>query len=338
MRIAIVCTAATPIIETDVTALSREHEVHPIALGKLPVLVGRIHKMVAAIVTSDACIFWFAEFPALLGECVALLLQKTSLVIVGGFEIIDEPNWSYGGRRGLIRRLITFLTLRLARQIVTVSPAQTTELLLIYPWAKPELIPNGVDTKFFDMSVGAKQPNSVISVVYQGSNISLKGVDRLLETAKRLPAVEFAVVGIARKNLDEAKFPVPANVRIVPPVDRLVLREMYQRSWVVCQLSRRESFGLALAEGMACGCVPIATAVGIWPEMTRGLGRLVSGDDASETAEAIRWALGQQNAHLARRRILGQFTIERRSAHLVSALSGTPERQRLLPEASENPE
>jgi glycosyltransferase involved in cell wall biosynthesis len=98
------------------------------------------------------------------------------------------------------------------------------------------------------------------------------------------------------------------------------LRDWYQRAAVYAQLSRRESFGVALAEAMACACVPVATTAGALPWVVGDTGRLVAPGRPGETARAIIEALSRGPGRAARQRIVARFGAARRAAALGAAV------------------
>jgi glycosyltransferase involved in cell wall biosynthesis len=57
------------------------------------------------------------------------------------------------------------------------------------------------------------------------------------------------------------------------------LAGLFRRSVAYCQLSIDESFGLAVVEAMASGCVPIVTNAGALPEITGSMGVVCSSCD-----------------------------------------------------------
>lgn len=95
------------------------------------------------------------------------------------------------------------------------------------------------------------------------------------------------------------------------------VRPLYWSSDVILMTSRRESFGLALAEGMAAGCVPIATRVGGMTEIlgTPPCGWLVPPEDPQAIAAALVDALLEKDcgtlaarAYASSRRIRSNFS------------------------------
>ena len=92
------------------------------------------------------------------------------------------------------------------------------------------------------------------------------------------------------------------------------LHATYRRAAVYVQASRHEGFGLAVAEAMLAGCVPVVMNVTAMPEVVGDAGVLIESQDPQEVADGIRRALelGPEAANRARERILTAFPMERR--------------------------
>ena len=89
---------------------------------------------------------------------------------------------------------------------------------------------------------------------------------------------------------------------------------MYRRASVYVQASRHEGFGLAVAEAMLAGCVPVVTDVTAMPEVVDGAGVLIASQDPEAVAQGVRQALelGSDARRAARERILSEFPVEGR--------------------------
>ena len=110
-----------------------------------------------------------------------------------------------------------------------------------------------------------------------GSWIARKGVHVLVPDVTRLlrehPDWRFLVLGVdapaeVLRAFDES---VRSRVEVAPMIeDKAVLAQQYERMEIFLLPSVSESFGVALAEAMACGCVPVATRVGFAASLRDG--------------------------------------------------------------------
>jgi glycosyltransferase involved in cell wall biosynthesis len=153
-----------------------------------------------------------------------------------------------------------------------------------------------------------------LRIIYAGRDTPEKAVNRIFDLAllceeNRVP-VEFVIAGPMR----ERKW--PSNVRLEGQVDDPgVLSALYAASHCVIITSLSEGFPLSMMEGMAHGCVPVATAVGDIPFHIKngGNGLLVDSDEvvASAMLEKIRLLLA--NGELLRMLSANAFTYARRA-------------------------
>jgi glycosyltransferase involved in cell wall biosynthesis len=106
------------------------------------------------------------------------------------------------------------------------------------------------------------------------------------------------------------------------------LLDWYRRAAVYVQASRHEGFGLAVAEAMLAGCVPVVMNVTAMPEVVGDAGILIASQGADELADGVRRALelGEDAPRRARERILREFPMEARERGILrvveEALSG----------------
>ena len=148
--------------------------------------------------------------------------------------------------------------------------------------------------------------------------ILIKGIDLLFQVAEEMSDISFQILGVEENLLSRNDFVVPKNVIVSPSMSQEKLLNYYQRSAVYCQLSRVESFGIATAEAMLCGCVPVVTDVGGLPEVIGDSGLLVSPDKPETFASTLREALASSASmgKNARERIVSNFPLQNRQAEL----------------------
>ena len=179
--------------------------------------------------------------------------------------------------------------------LVAVSPVS-----LAYATGRATLIPPGVDTGLF--SPPAPGTDRGCRVLYVGrveSTSRWKGLHVLVDALPRLrelvPQVRLEIVGdgddLVTLQKRAADLGVGDIVDWAGRVDHAELPERYRRAGVTVlpSLTESESFGMALAEAMACGCPVVGSAVGGIPFVVRdGVdGRLVPPGDPVALADAI---------------------------------------------------
>ena len=135
-------------------------------------------------------------------------------------------------------------------------------------------------------------------VVGVGRLMAEKGFDVLIEAVALMPAQERPELVIVGDGPDRALLEALALRRGVSAtftgaVAPSEIGGWYRRSRLVCAPSRREGFGMVVAEALAAGRAVVASAVGAAPAfITDGTnGRLVPPDNADALSEALARAL-----------------------------------------------
>ncbi|MHB8584951.1 MAG: glycosyltransferase family 4 protein [Thermoplasmatota archaeon] len=142
-----------------------------------------------------------------------------------------------------------------------IVPSRVLHVQLGVPRA--QIIPHGIDTKLF--TPGPKDGTVCTVGNIDGRTLTVKGFDLFFETARRMPDHAFAHVGAAPPG-----FEAPPNVRLWGPLPSKELLPILQKATVYCSLSRRESFGVATLEAMACGAAIVASRADNLPDLTAG--------------------------------------------------------------------
>jgi len=97
----------------------------------------------------------------------------------------------------------------------------------------------------------------------------LKGLDTFIEVAGLLPEISFCIAGFGGEKPAWLSIPLPPNLMVTGDLPHDQLPQYYLQSLIYCQFSRSESFGIALAEAIHYGCLPLITRVGGMPEIVR---------------------------------------------------------------------
>jgi glycosyltransferase involved in cell wall biosynthesis len=125
-----------------------------------------------------------------------------------------------------------------------------------------EVVPTGVDTKFFTPA-WHRSENSRVRVLFVGSLRPFKGPQLLLRAAPRFPNAEFVIVGdgMMAADLEERVTREKlTNVRFARGLDVYALREQYRAADIVLFPSHWECSPKVSLEAAACGLPVIARA------------------------------------------------------------------------------
>jgi len=288
MNIVFVYVTLSPFVKRDLEILKKYFNVKPIKWATFWDLK-MILSLIRAILTSDLCFIWFADFHAAFTVFLSKILRRKSVVVVGGYEVAKVPEIGYGAMLRPWSAYIVKYVIRIADKILAVSEFNKKEILKYTDSRNVRLIYNGVDCKKFKPN--SKRDNLVITVIHTISDFTkkIKGLETFIKAAKYLPDIRFIVIGkYFNSSMKYLKAQASPNLEFLGFVPNEDLVKLYQKAKVYCQLSYRESFGMALAEAMACGCVPVVTDRGALPEVVGDVGYYVPYGDPKSTAEAVK--------------------------------------------------
>jgi glycosyltransferase involved in cell wall biosynthesis len=283
-----------------------------------------------------AVIFWFASknyAPAM--AAIARLLGRKVVVITGGKDAVYVPDIDWGDLKTPWDRFRFRQLMRWSDVVLPFSDSARQSIVTQFAPRHIRTAYPAIDEWFFAPTTLVRVPR-VVTCCYEYSrhNITQKGLDHFVTTARRLPEVQFVLVG---NPVDEAARAfvagVPANVSVIPRITgRTGYRDFLAASQVYAQLSAHEGFGVSVAESMACGCIPVVSDRFSLPEVVGDAGFVVPYGDSEETVAAIRGALAApaEARGRARCRIM-RFRREARVEVLRQELA------RLLPELRNPP-
>ena len=242
------------------------------------------------------------------------------IVVPFGIESTYVPDIRYGAMGNPLYRRLFACVMRMVDSVLPPSDSARDELLRFGKPRRIRTVYNAVDTETFQPGPEPRERRVVTACYYiSGTEWVRKGLDRLVEAAVLLPDLEFTIVGeIAPELFERIRGQSPPNVLFTRRrYSRRECAELYRTSAVYVQASAWESFGVSLAEAMACGCVPVVTDRYSLPEVVGDTGYIASYGDADALAQAIRNAMGDPGkGEAARRRVLEQFTAEMRQTAL----------------------
>ena len=298
MKITFVGPAISRFVQNDIAILQTEHTLKVIdsAMGRghnAALNLIRLHfKIIGSLFGSDAVFFWFADYYTFIPTLFARVLRKKVFVVAGGFDVAYIPEVKSGARTRKGRWFMVRNTFRYANLILPVSNYAKKMLDDAVPHhASATVIYNTVDTKRFPFGNGERQ-RSALTVTQLDTvlDYKLKGIDLFIEAARQMPDVHFDLIGIRGPALEHSRNESSRlkNISIVEgPVPFEELLRYYQTASAYCQLSMDESFGVAVAEAMSCGCIPVVSIVPSLEEVTGGTGYIVARNDLNAITQAI---------------------------------------------------
>lgn len=329
MTITFVGPAQSSFVQNDIAILQRKHTIKAIdakigfGLNAILDLLKVQFRILWSIVGSEVLFFWFADYYSLFPTIIARLFRKRVYIVAGGFDVTYTPEVKSGARVRPTRWFLVRNTHRFATHVFPVSYyAQHLLDTNSIHHAPSTVIYNAVDIKRFPFSV-APRKNRALTVTQLVTELEyiLKGIDKFIETAKIMPDVGFDLIGIrgpalehARKESQDLK-----NVNIVEgPVNYETLLQYYYSASAYCQLSIDETFGVATAESMSCGCIPVVSKVPSLEEVTGGTGYIIDRKNISTIADGIRASFSATNEYRKKcSEHVKKFDIENRAVKLL---------------------
>jgi glycosyltransferase involved in cell wall biosynthesis len=262
------------------------------------------------------------------------IFSKKCTIQAGGTDCINMPEIGYGNFRKKSLAWATRFSFENCSLILPVAEALVSQhynydpqinpkqgLLQLIPGLKTpiQVIPNGFDTEFWKDLGKERVKHSFISVATHTSTPArarVKGYDLIAQLAANNPDWSFTLVGDA---IYQATSP---NIRVVGKERPETLVQLYNTHEFYLQLSSSEGFPNALGEAMACGCVPIGSAVGAIPEIIGDTGLLLKRKALGALQLLIQnWLDRKTKLTSPRARIERYFTYNQRQQLLLRALS-----------------
>ena len=312
--------------ENDIELLQKHFDVRVVdfvlSRKNLKDILKTVLGMIIGALWADVTFSWFADIHAYVAVLLSKLFRKKSIVVVGGYEVAKVPEIEYGSMLNPKSTHSVKYVLENANKILAVSEFNKKEILKYTNPKNVELVYNGIDCDKFKLK--GKKEDLVITVGYVVNHaIKRKRYDVFVKAAKYLPNAKFVLIGeYVDDSIEYLKSLASPNVEFTGFVSDEELLRYYQKAKVYCQLSMYESFGIAPAEAILCGCIPVVTNNAALPEVVGDTGFYVPYGDPEATAEAIKEALKYDKGEEARERIKKMFSLEKREERLVEIIRG----------------
>jgi glycosyltransferase involved in cell wall biosynthesis len=324
-RILFACPSDASFIRVDREVLA---ERWPVEVWKQPGRWTNPFKLLPMFFRADLVVGWWASWHTFWPITLAWVFRKPSLLIVGGFDTANMPEIGYGFQQGGPQKWLSRWVMRRATRLVTNSNYSREEIgrNIGFGPERVEVIHHGVPDPYGGLPGDEARRRMALSVGFvTRGNLEIKGQRAFVETAAELPDIEFVLAG---PHKDDAAAQLQAkatpNVTFTGWLEQDDLDRLFREASVYVQASQHEGFGIAVAEAMLAGCVPVVTAAGALPEVVDGTGIQVPTDDPKDVAAGIRQALeaGPEARAAARERVLTAFPVDVRRQGLWGAVDG----------------
>ena len=279
-------------------------------------------KTIGGVLRADLVFGWFASWHTFFPITLAWLLRKPSVMVIGGFDVANMPDIGYGHQQGGLRMHASRWIFRRASRLVTFSQYSLDEIERNTPIPRERVavVLLGVPDPFGSLPDEPREPTALTVGAVDHTTLVQKGQLPFVEAARELPQTRFVLAGGWLDDaVGELRRRASPNVELTGWLSDEELLDAYRRATVYVQASRHEGFGLAVAEAMLAGCVPVVMNVTAMPEVVGDAGILISSQRPEEVADGVRRAfeLGPEAALAARERILSAFPMERRREALL---------------------
>ncbi len=286
-NILLVYTNFSTFVKTDFDILSAEHHVEKYQYMPVKGLyrnalefIKQFFYLAFHIWKFNAVYIWFADYHSFLPVLFAQIFRKRSFVVIGGYDVARIRHLKYGVFTSKLRGFFSFYSMNHCAVNLTVSKYVDRKVKWIAQKANTELIYNCVTLNKNAAKEGIEKENLIVTVgiIEKEQTFYIKGIDTFIDVARQLPQYQFLVIGLNSEKLAHLLNNLPGNLMIKGKIDHSELVTYYQKAKIYCQLSRSESFGVALAEAMYFGCIPIVTNVGGLPEIVNNARLVVKRD------------------------------------------------------------
>ena len=235
--------------------------------------------VIRGVLRADLVFGWFASWHTFLPITLAWLLRKPSVMIVGGFDTANMPDIGYGYQQGGLRRWASRWIMRRATRLVTNSEYSRAEIErnTPIPPARVTVVHHGVPDPFGELPPRRPEPLALTVGRLVAVDARAEGPPPVRGRGGRAARRALRVRRALARRRDRASCArSPATTSSFTGwLSDEELHDAYRRASVYVQASRHEGFGLAVAEAMLAGCVPVVMNVTAMPEVVGDAGVLI---------------------------------------------------------------
>jgi len=321
LRILISSTADYPFIQDDVDLLRDEFEIDRYVGNGFDAVIENYRRAARA----DVSISWFGSVYTAAMVRGARRRGRGSVVVLGGVDTACDHELGYGIWRSRWKGRLLAWGLDHADVVFAVDESlrRSLERCSGRAWPSIQILPTGYDPDEWIPSGARERMVLTVANCDIQQRVQIKGIDVLVEAARRIPDVPFVVIGVHPPIAEALRGLLPPNISLLPPVPRESIRTYYARASVYCQPSRREGLPNTLCEAMLCGCLPIGAETGAIPMVIGESGWIVPRGDVAGLVAAIRAAIDapDDKRRGARQRIIERFSRSERRHRLVETIT-----------------
>ncbi len=262
---------------------------------------------------------WFADYHAFLPILFARWKKIPSFLVLGGYDTTFIPELRYGVFSNPIRTGCARFGITHAQFLFPPTEALTKRVQIHVSRILGNIVPVpfGFDPDQWDCDTAKENLVLTVGLIDTLERVRIKGWDLFIESAKRLPNVQFMAIGISREIASLLE--IPPNLILLPPLPRTALRKYYSRAKVYAQFSLSEGMPNTLCEAMLCECIPVGSPVGGIPEVIGKTGIVLQERSIEQAVQGIQRALkrSKKAGEKARARVLTQYPLHKREQTLL---------------------
>ncbi len=330
----------TAFIDRDLEMISPSTKIRPLVFTNQPTqlpfyFILQFFQLLWFLPKTDQYLCFFGGYHSVLPVWFGKVFGKKCTIQAGGMDCMNMPEIGYGNFRKKWLRKATIYSFSNCTQILPVAASLVQHdyrydprinpkqgLLNLIPNLKTptQVVHNGFDTEFWKNQGNTRAHLSFISVATGTSTSSraiVKGYDLIERLAENHPDWSFTLVG------DKDYRSPNSNVKVLGKLSPMQLKELYNEHQFYLQLSTSEGFPNALGEAMACGCIPVGSAVGAIPEIIGTSGLVLQRKDLQLLEDELENLFKKDFDHLSQensKRIASEFNFDKRKRLLLSSL------------------
>lgn len=215
--------------------------------------------------------------------------------------------------RSFYFRYYTKKILQHAALVTNVSAAIASVLQQMFDLKTVRIIPNVVDTSYFNFKL--KEKNKVFRWLHVSTQLPLKNVDKIIEAFKNISTIrndwELIIVGPINKKYEmlAEQLNLQAKIKFTGEISYKEVATEMQKADVFVMFSKHENFPCVIIEALCCGLPVVASNVGGIAEVVNETnGILIEANNTNELQSAIISVMNNIN----------QYNAEKISAEAIS--------------------